>query len=95
MYSRVYWVACDPGQGDELLAYYDREIAPAIKASNYHIGHHVVGVEAEKWLLVSNYTSKAAADAAAAIVKTRVEPMTKKYGMELGVVTEGEVVRTV
>ena len=95
MYAKIYWVSCKSGKGEALLAYYDEEIAPAIQSSAYHIGHHMVEVGTDKWLLVSNYTSKTAADAAVTMVRKLVNPMTEKYGMELGVITEGEVVRTV
>ena len=95
MYSKSYWVACSAGQSDALLSYYDSDVAPAIQSSSYHVGHHMVEVGKDKWLLVSNYKNKAAADEAVEFVKKLIEPMAAKYGLELGVIAEGDVVRTV
>ena len=65
MYSKVYWITCDEGQGDALLAYYDSVVTQAIRDSDYHVGHHMIQVEeGRRWLLVSNYTSGDAAERA-------------------------------
>ena len=94
MHSKVYWISCSPGQSEALLEYYDAVIVPAVKASEHHVGHHMVQSEDEKWLLVSNYNSKEAAEAAVPMVQELVKPMIENQGMTLDVITEGEVVRS-
>jgi hypothetical protein len=44
-----------------------------------------------KWLLVSNYHDKAAAEAAVPLVQELIKPMTEQFGMTLEVITQGEV----
>ena len=92
MYSKVYWISCAPGQSDALLAHYDAAIVPAIKASEHHVGHHMIASGTDRWLLISNYVSQGAAEAAASMVQEIVRPMAEQYGMTLDVITEGEVV---
>lgn len=94
MYSKVYWITCTPGQEDALLAQYDATVVPAVKASQHHVGHHMVHAGDSKWLLVSNYNSQEAAEASVAMVQELVKPMVAEQGMTLEVITAGEVVRS-
>lgn len=94
MYSKVYWITCDPTHTDSLMAHYDSVITPAIKASEKHVGHHMIQTSDAKWLLISNYTSKDAAEAAAPMVQELVKPMIEQFGMALDTLTEGEVARS-
>ncbi len=94
MYSKVYWITCSPGQNEALLDHYDSTVVPAIKASEKHIGHHMVEVGESKWLLVSNYVSREDAEAAVPMVQELVKPMIDNYGMTLEVLTEGEAIRS-
>lgn len=94
MYSKVYRVTCSPGQGDALMAHYDSAITPAIRESEKHAGHHMIQTNDTKWLLVSNYISKDAAESAVPMVQDLVKPMIEQYGMDLEVITEGEVTRS-
>lgn len=95
MYSKIYWITCNPGQREGLLADYDATVVPAIKASDKHVGHHMVQVEDNKWLLVSNYVSQEAAEAAVPMVQELVKPMIDARGMTLEVIGQGDVTRTI
>lgn len=95
MFSKIYWITCNPGQSDGLLADYDATVVPAIKASDKHVGHHMVQVEDNKWLLVSNYVSPEAAEAAAPMVQELIRPMVEARGMTLEVIGQGDVTRTI
>jgi glutamine synthetase len=55
----------------------------AVKESEHHIGHHMVESEPAKWLLVSNYHSKEAANAAVPMVQELIRPMVENHGMTL------------
>jgi len=92
MYSKAYWVTCDEGKGDALMAQYDAIVVPAIKASDNHVGHHMISSGPEKWLLISNYHDKSAADAAVSMVQELVKPMIEQNGMTLEQITEGDVI---
>ena len=94
MYSKVYWITCSPEQNEALLEHYDSVVVPAVKASEKHIGHHMVQTEDAKWLLVSNYVSQEAAEAAVPMVQELVKPMIEAHGMTLEVITEGEAIRS-
>lgn len=94
MYSKVYWITCTPGHSEAMLEHYDSVVVPAIKASEKHIGHHMVQIEDSKWLLVSNYVSQEAAEAAIPMVQELVKPMIENQGMTLEVITEGEAIRS-
>jgi hypothetical protein len=85
MYSKVYWIGCDPDKAPNLMEHYDSVLTPAIQSSEYHVG----------WLLVSNYHDKAGADAAVPMVQELVKPMVEQYGMTLEVITEGKVARSI
>ena len=91
MYSKVYWIGCNPGKAEAMMAHYDDVIVPAVKASEHHVGHHMLGAGENKWLLVSNYVSQQAAEAAVPMVQALVKPMAEEHGMTLEVITEGEV----
>lgn len=95
MYSKVYWVGCDPTQADNLMEHYDSVMTPAIKSSKHHLGHHMVEAGRGKWLLVSNYHDKAGADAAIPLVQELVKPMVELFGMTLDPITQGEVARSI
>ena len=94
MYSKVYWITCSPGQNAAMLEHYDSVVVPAVKASEKHIGHHMVQTDDTKWLLVSNYVSQDAAEAAVPMVQELVKPMIQTHGMTLEVITEGEAIRS-
>ena len=70
-------------------------MAPAVRASEHHVGHHMVESEPEKWLLVSTDKNAAAAEEAAPMVQELVTPMIEQFGMTLEVLTAGDVLRTV
>ena len=91
MYSKVYWIGCAPGQADGLMAHYEEAVIPAVKASEHHVGHHMLEAGENKWLLVSNYQSREAAEAAVSMVQELVKPMADRFGMTLEVITEGNV----
>jgi hypothetical protein len=91
MYSKAYWITCDDGKGDALMEQYDTIVAPAVKASDNHVGHHMIKSGPEKWLLISNYHDESAADAAVSMVQELVKPMIEQNGMNLELITEGEV----
>lgn len=95
MYAKVYWIGCDPVHNEQLLNHYDSVLTPAIKSSEYHVGHHMIEAGAGKWLLVSNYHDKAGAEAAVPMVQDLVKPMVEQFGMTLEVITEGEVIRSI
>lgn len=95
MYSKTYWITCEPGNSEGMLAHYDAEIAPAITASERHVGHHMIQVGSEKWLLVSNYVSQTAAEESVAMVQELIKPMIGSFGMTLEPIAEGEVIRVV
>ena len=95
MYSKFYTITCNPGQADAMLSEYDASVVPAIKASDKHVGHHMAEVGENKWLLVSNYVSREAAEAAVPMVQQLVKPMIDAHGMTLEVIGEGEVIRTI
>lgn len=95
MYSKVYWITCDPGKSAALLDHYDTETTKAVQESAYHVGHQMIEVEQGKWLLISNYKSAQAAQDALPLVQALVAPMTEKFGMNLEVIGEGETQRTI
>ncbi|MDH3693912.1 MAG: hypothetical protein OER96_05010 [Gammaproteobacteria bacterium] len=95
MYAKVYLLACASDKVDALMAHYDSVITPAIRASVYHVGHQMIQMDDDKWVLVSNYKSKEAAEAATSMVQELVNPMIDKFGMSLDLYTEGDVVRSI
>ncbi len=95
MYSKVYWVSCDPDKSATMMEHYDSVMTPAIKSSEHHVGHQMIEIEAGKHCLISNYHSKAAADAAVPGIQELVKPMVEQFGMTLEPITEGEVVRSI
>jgi sarcosine oxidase gamma subunit len=90
MYSKAYWITCDEGKADALMEQYNTTVDPAVKASDKHVGHHMIESGPEKWLLISNYTDKSAADSAASMVQELVKPMIEQNGMTLEIITAGE-----
>jgi hypothetical protein len=38
MYSKVYWIGCDPDKAPNLMEHYDSVLTPAIQSSEYHVG---------------------------------------------------------
>ena len=95
MYSKVYSITCDEGQADALLSHYDSVVRPAIKESAHHVGHHMVEVGPDAWMLVADYTGAEAAEGATGLVRELVAEMSAKFGMSLDVIGEGEVARRV
>ena len=95
MYAKIYMLSCDPARADAMMAYYDSVITPAVQESEHHVGHHMVESDNGKWLLVSNYHSKAAAEAALPMVQELVKPMMEQFGVTLEVLAEGEVARSI
>ena len=91
MYSKAYWITCDEGKGDALMKQYTASVAPAVKSSDKHVGHHMINSGSEKWLLISNYHDKSSADAAVPMVQELVKPMIEQNGLNLELITEGEV----
>ena len=91
MYSKVYWIGCDPAQADNLMEHYNSVVIPAVKSSEYHVGHHMIEAGSGKWLLVSNYHDKAASEAAVPLVQELVKPMVEQFGVTLEVITQGDV----
>ena len=55
----------------------------------------MVEVGENEWLLVSNYVSKDAAEAAKPMVQELIKPMVEANGMTLDLIGQGEVVRTI
>jgi hypothetical protein len=41
MYSKVYWIGCDPDKAPNLMEHYDSVLTPAIQSSEYHVGELV------------------------------------------------------
>ncbi|MBT8488466.1 MAG: hypothetical protein HKN72_09365 [Gemmatimonadetes bacterium] len=66
-----------------------------MRTSEHHVGHQMVETGAEQWILISNYTSSAAADAARGMVRELVAGMSENFGMKLDVLGQGEVSRQV
>ena len=95
MYSKVYRITCGEGQDEALMSHYDAVITPAIRESEYHVGHQMVEIDTGKWILVSNYRSAQAAEDAASLVRELVGPMAERFGMQLDVLAEGETIREV
>jgi hypothetical protein len=95
MYSKVYTITCDDGHNDALMSHYDDVVAPAIRESAHHVGQQMVEVGDNEWILVSNYTSGEAADAASDMVRALVGDMSAKFGMKLSLIGHGEVSRQV
>lgn len=95
MYSKVYSITCAEGQQDALMSHYDGVVAPAVRESPHHVGHHMVEVGSNEWILVSDYTSAEAAEAASEMVRGLVSDMSDKFGMSLSVIGQGEVNRQV
>ena len=95
MYSKVYNVSCSPGQADALMAHYDQNVTPAIQASEHHVGHLMIETGENQWILVSNYASADAAEAASGMVRDLVASMGEQFGMSLDVIGEGDVARDV
>ena len=76
------------------LENYDSVMTPAINSSEHHAGHQMIDVGPGKHCLISNYHSKAAAEAAGPLVQQLVKPMVEQFGMTLEPITEGEAVRS-
>lgn len=93
MYTKIYSIHSDPQKRDQMLAHYDSVIAPAIRDSDHHVGHHMVEVAEGNYLLASVYRSAEAAEAAAPMVRDLVAPMSDLFDMTLDVIGEGETVR--
>ena len=72
MYSKSYWISCDEGKSDALMEQYNTLVVPAIKASENHVGHHMFEAGPNKWLLVSNYHNKAAAEKSLPMVRASI-----------------------
>jgi hypothetical protein len=94
MYSKVYNITCAPGKADALMAFYDQTVTPAIQASEHHVGHLMVENGTDQWILLSNYTSAGAAEAAAGMVRDIVGSMSE-FGVELSLIGEGEAARDI
>ena len=94
MYSKTYWISCNEGQADAMLAHYDNEIATAVKASDVHVGHHMIQTGDNRWLLVSNYVDQNGAESAVSLVQELIKPMITQFGMTLEPIAEGEVTRS-
>jgi len=95
MYSKAYWIGCDPSNSEALLAHYDANIVPAVQASDHHIGHHMIEAASGKWLLISNYHDQSGAEAAIPMVQELIKPMAENFGMTLEPIAEGEAVRII
>ena len=97
MYSKVYWLSCDPSKQKEVFEYYDNVIIPGIQDAGQHeeIAHQVIEAEDGKWLLVANYKNKAMADAYVPAVKEFIRPLIESFGASLEIITEGNVHRYV
>ena len=93
MYSKVYSITCGAGQKGPLMSHYDEVVAPAITASEHHVGQQMIDVGEDKWILISNYRSADAAKAASDMVRALVGDMSGKFGMNLSLIDEGEVSR--
>ena len=53
----------------------------------------MIDVGEDKWILISNYKSADAANAASDMVRALVGDMSGKFGMNLSLIDEGEVSR--
>jgi len=95
MYSRVYSISWPAEHTEALLAHYDSVIADAIRGSKHHIGHQVVSAGPTQWLLISNYTSRQGAEAAAPMVRDLISHMVENFGMSIEVIGEGDTTRAV
>lgn len=93
MFSKVYKINCDPENAAGMMAYYDDSVAGVIKESPDHVGHQMIETSHGRWLLISNYTSKEAAEAYGPRVQEIVAPMIANFGMTISVLDEGETVR--
>jgi hypothetical protein len=45
MYSKVYWIGCDPDKAPNLMEHYDSVLTPAIQSSEYHVGQKVAACQ--------------------------------------------------
>jgi hypothetical protein len=95
MYSKVYSVTCAKGQADAMMGHYDAVVTPVIRESEAHIGHHMVQVGDDEWILVANYVSHEAAAAASGMVRDLVADLNDRFGAQLTIMGEGDVVRAV
>jgi hypothetical protein len=95
MYSKVYSVTCNEGEGDAMVSYYDETVVPAIRESEHHVGHLMIEVGDEEWILVANYVSHEAANEALGMVGDLVADLNERFGTQLTVMGEGEAVRDV
>ena len=95
MYSKVYTITCDPGRGEAMMGHYDAVVTPRIKDSPHHVGHQMIEVGDDRWILVSNYKIGEAAEAAVPMVQDIVGPLAQQFGMKLEVLGAGESVREV
>ena len=95
MYSIVYSVTCNEGEADAMISHYDATVAPAIRESEEHVGHLLIEVGDDEWILLANYVSHEAANAALRMVGDLVADLNDRFGTQLTVMGEGEVVREV
>jgi hypothetical protein len=95
MYSKIYTIKCSPDNAAAMMAYYDESVAGVIQGSPDHVGHQMIETSDGSWLLVSNYTSKQAAEAFGPRVQEIVAPMIADFGMSISVLDEGETVRDI
>ena len=95
MYSKVYWITTNAAQSAGLMSHYDSVAEPAIRDSDHHLSHQMVEVQPGKWILVSNYRSADAAEAAGPLVRDLVAAMSEGFGMTLEMIGEGETIRKV
>jgi hypothetical protein len=95
MYSKVYWITCGPGDGTGLMDHYDTVVTQAIQDSQYHVGQQMIQIQPEKWILISNYRSAEAAEAAGPMVRDLVATMSNRFRMTLEVIGEGKTIREV
>jgi hypothetical protein len=92
MYSKVYWITTDAAQSAGLRSHYDSVAAPAIRDNDHHLSHQMVDIQPGKWILVSNYRSADAAEAAGPLVRDLVAAMSEGFSMTLEVIGEGETI---
>lgn len=95
MYAKVYRLGCNPDNAAKMLEHYDSVMTPAIQSSEFHVGHQMIETDPDKWLLVSTYHDKLAAEAAVPLVQKLVKPMVEQFGLTLDVIAEGEVARSI
>lgn len=95
MYSKVYWLTCDPTKTQAFFNHYDLVISPAVRsAGNHeHIAHQFIEAGVGKWLLIANYSSKVAAESYASTVQELIKPLVVDCGVNLEVMTTGDVTR--